>query len=37
MHKLSKTKGLDLGQETMEDLKIQLKNELYLDTSSVML
>ena len=34
MHKLSNTKGLDLGQETIDDLKILLKNELYLDIDS---
>jgi hypothetical protein len=31
---LSKTKGLDLEQETLEDLQSFLRNELYIDIDS---
>lgn len=34
MADLSKTKGLDLEQETLEDLVRFLRNELYIDIDS---
>ena len=34
MNDLTNTKGLDLEQESLEDLKLILENELYIDIDS---
>jgi len=34
MSNISKVNGLDLEQETLEDLELLLRNELYIDIDS---